>query len=277
MSLVFVLILVGLNGCSDGEHIGALVNDSFELNLTVAGPGNVPLEGVTAFLHVYLPSEFVPKVTKAATAIRFTVPQASDVTLKVYDMDRHVVKTLLGGAVSAGLHEVVFHNDDEGNLLYGIYFYCCEMVASVAGNEVYRGETFMTLYTGIDLQQQPVLGVTDKAGKLTFDDSTEFPFLYNPGPQMSYDENSESRGSFEFTDKVEITLYHPTWDLYTTREVVIGLGRNNIELIWETKTSSPVSTTESVARPAGEVLGNSVGPVPEVYYSIGPAYPSPFN
>jgi len=66
-------------------------------------------------LHQNYPNPFNP-----STVISYTLPQASDVMLKVYDMLGREVRTLVDGFQEAGTHRTVF---DSRYLSSGIYFY----------------------------------------------------------------------------------------------------------------------------------------------------------
>ncbi len=71
------------------------------------------------------PSEYAleqnyPNPFNPSTTIRFAVPQAGMVSLKIYDMMGREVKTFLNGVVASGTHTVTL---DARNLASGIYLY----------------------------------------------------------------------------------------------------------------------------------------------------------
>lgn len=66
-------------------------------------------------LHQNYPNPFNP-----ATTIRFSLPKAEHVTLKVFDVTGREVVTLVEGKMAAGEHQVIF---EAGGLPSGMYFY----------------------------------------------------------------------------------------------------------------------------------------------------------
>jgi polyvinyl alcohol dehydrogenase (cytochrome) len=84
-----------------------------ETNNTAATPTQFSLEQ-------NYPNPFNP-----TTQIRFSMPEAAHVTLKVYDTIGQLVKTLVDGSMSAGVHQVTWDaTDNNGNSLAGgVYFY----------------------------------------------------------------------------------------------------------------------------------------------------------
>jgi len=85
----------------------------------VPAPANAGVPGQFALSQNY-PNPFNP-----ATNIEFQLPQASHVTLKIYDLQGRLVKTLTNGEFSAGTHRVEWDGRDEhGNgAASGIYLY----------------------------------------------------------------------------------------------------------------------------------------------------------
>jgi hypothetical protein len=61
-----------------------------------------------------------PNPFNPATTIRFSLPEAGDVTLRVHNMLGQEVSNILNTRMEAGAHEVSF---DAGNLPSGVYFY----------------------------------------------------------------------------------------------------------------------------------------------------------
>ena len=73
----------------------------------------------------YVLNQNYPNPFNPTTQIAFSMPEASWVTLRIYDSMGRVVKTLLEGMMSEGIHQVTWDaTDNSGNKLAGgIYFY----------------------------------------------------------------------------------------------------------------------------------------------------------
>jgi len=75
---------------------------------------STPIAGNILSLYNY-PNPFNP-----ATTIKFGIPQAADVTIKIYDILGQEVKTLVNRNLAAGFHTVNFN---ASNLISGMYIY----------------------------------------------------------------------------------------------------------------------------------------------------------
>ncbi|MCC6477445.1 T9SS type A sorting domain-containing protein [bacterium] len=80
---------------------------------------------VTAGINSVTPTEFAlnqnyPNPFNPTTRIEFTLGEASDVSLRVFDVTGREVSSLIKGSMSAGSHSVEF---DAANLSAGVYFY----------------------------------------------------------------------------------------------------------------------------------------------------------
>jgi hypothetical protein len=88
-------------------------------------------DGITADdfnLYNNYPNPFNP-----ATKIEFSVPQKSDVILKIYNILGKEVATLINGETESGVHSVNFN---ASNLSSGVYFYKIE-ASSLEGTKIY--------------------------------------------------------------------------------------------------------------------------------------------
>ena len=98
---------------------------------------------------------------------------------------------------------------------------------------------------------------------------------------MALNENGEPSGIYEFIDKVEVTLIQPGLGLASNQEVIIGQGRNDVELVWDAKLTTRSRELDGLRGPGAGLIGSGQGPAPvDIYpleYSMGPGYPNPFN
>ena len=208
--------------------------------------------------------------------VRYAVPERADITVVVYDLAGASVATVVAESQPAGLHGVLVGAAAADNALVGTQILRYEMTASVAGEERFRDSRYMTLYTSFDRDKRPVLGVTDSDGRIAFADQTEFPFLYNLGPQTWINENGIITGEFDFSETVVITLTDPQTDLSLDKDVVVGGGNNSFNLIWDEsqaiKSRGPwvSQQTDAPVRP------DKTDPPPTTF-QLFPSYPNPFN
>ena len=66
-----------------------------------------------------------PNPINPSTTITFAVPEASEVTLAIYNLRGQLIQTLVAGAVTAGRHNVVWDgtNFRGAKVASGIYLY----------------------------------------------------------------------------------------------------------------------------------------------------------
>jgi photosystem II stability/assembly factor-like uncharacterized protein len=81
---------------------------------------NLPESVEVGIPSVYSLQQNFPNPFNPSTTIRYSLPQAGMVSLKIYDALGKEVKTLLNEDKEAGYHQITF---DAGNLASGIYFY----------------------------------------------------------------------------------------------------------------------------------------------------------
>ena len=96
-------------------HKSPLKWDSTTVNLTITDVGEVFITPTQFVLYENYPNPFNP-----STTIRYSIPEASFTTLRVYDALGNEVSALVNETKSAGTFEVVF---DATNLSSGIYYY----------------------------------------------------------------------------------------------------------------------------------------------------------
>lgn len=273
MSLLISFLILGAAGC--GEDAAEPGTPSFGLYVSVSDPAGNPVAGLEAKLNVAIPG-VGPDFAKATTVLPFIMAHESEVSVVVYDLEGNLVKNLVSAVLPAGRHQVVFAVDEQGQPLQGTHVYRCEMAASADGLERFRESIYITLYTSFDDDQRPLLGVTDLGGRIAFADKTEFPFLYDLGPQTQVDENSEIIGTFDFSDQVTIILVDPATDLRLSYEVAITDGRNLVELVWDEDLATK-READPVPRRPGMPVTALAAPIPPAEYTLEQNYPNPFN
>ena len=121
------LTLAGLPG-------GIVTHDQINFPINVAGPasaaaqvGEAPAQGVSAETNRFALDNY-PNPFNPSTTIGYTLAQAEQVRIGVYDVLGREVKRLVNGEQSAGRHEVVF---EAGTLPSGTYFYRIETPSGV--------------------------------------------------------------------------------------------------------------------------------------------------
>lgn len=118
--------------------------DSFSFTKTVTGDNGPMVFEATCYgelfpgeVAVSAPASYTvanafPNPFNPSTTIHFNLPEASKVTLNVYDMNGRLVSTLVNGLRDAGTHQATF---DGSNLSSGVYLYTLN-----AGQNVITGK-----------------------------------------------------------------------------------------------------------------------------------------
>lgn len=270
-----VLMALAFAACTDKSTDPG--DTSFALNLLIRDPANNPVPGIEAKLHVPIPG-FPVAAAKSATDVEFVIAEEAHVVLDVYDLDGRLARGVLDNDLPAGVHRLRVAGGQDEDFLLGSRIYRYEMVASVGGTETFRDSKYMSVYTSIDIEQQPVLGVSDANGRIKFTDKTHFPFLYGLGPQPMTDENGDDAGTFEFGDVVIIRLYDPGSGLRMNHEVRIDGGRNVKTLVWDIEKAFAVVGAAS-ATPVASARASMTATafVPPLEYQLKQNSPNPFN
>lgn len=97
----------------------------------VSGPETTSAENLFEEIPLQISlSQNYPNPFNPTTTIGFAIPESGVVTLKVYNMLGHEVKTLISSQMNAGSHTVTF---DASNLASGMYFYRLESRGIILG------------------------------------------------------------------------------------------------------------------------------------------------
>jgi len=99
---------------------GTMQYASLDITFAETPNTNGEVTPLTSMLQQNYPNPFNPETT-----ISFNVAKSGNVDLDVYNMKGQLVKTLMNGSATAGLHQVVWNgNDNSGNkVASGVYFY----------------------------------------------------------------------------------------------------------------------------------------------------------
>jgi hypothetical protein len=97
-----------------------------------AAPVNTSNEDIS-ILEKFVLAQNYPNPFNPSTIISFNLPQASEVTLKVYNMLGQEVATLLNSRMSSGLQTVKF---DASNLASGMYIYRLQVGSNIKTNKM---------------------------------------------------------------------------------------------------------------------------------------------
>ena len=105
---------------TNGEDISSVTQIAIALLNHAAQFGITELEKtVESAQHIDLRQNY-PNPFSSLTRIGFTLPEASNVTLKVYNALGQEVRTLIAERLETGEHDCIFH---AGNLPSGVYYY----------------------------------------------------------------------------------------------------------------------------------------------------------
>ncbi|MFQ5631246.1 MAG: FlgD immunoglobulin-like domain containing protein, partial [bacterium] len=87
---------------------------------TVAQGENEDIMPVVILLHQNYPNPFNPE-----TKIRYSLPQTNNVSLKIYNINGDIIRTLVNAKVEAGEHFIRWDGTDNNGFLVasGVYYY----------------------------------------------------------------------------------------------------------------------------------------------------------
>jgi len=87
--------------------------------------GNLPGQATGVAPDAPLAVSNFPNPFNPATTIKLNLPRSGDVSLKVYNVRGELVRTLVDGALEAGVHEIEWKgtNDRGAQVSSGVYFY----------------------------------------------------------------------------------------------------------------------------------------------------------
>ena len=112
---------------SDEPPTGAPFSAPLAIKFTTGRPGYSDAPVLQARSRLML-SQNTPNPMSTGTSIRFRLPAPQTIALRVFDVDGHVVRTLMSGAVPQGEHVLDWHGLDDGGrpVSAGVYFYKLE-------------------------------------------------------------------------------------------------------------------------------------------------------
>jgi hypothetical protein len=208
--LIGLILVVGTISCSDDENPVVESGPLFSITVLDAqgnpdGPLRVgiinhPIDGIPGAVGSF------PKPCPAIN-ISFSLPEAADYALSIFDYNDFLVKTYSGHA-EAGMYEIFWEGDDDDGqpVPSGFYKYRLE-----AGS--FEDERWAVLEKGPD-PHQTIIGGLNRSGIFTTDNLALLPGLIDPQP-IEY-----------FTDTVTIHLSRPDFPddffYYTTRLTRVG-------------------------------------------------------
>jgi hypothetical protein len=117
----------------------ASLADGLAIKFTTGGPGAAEAHsGGSSGPPVFLLLQNQPNPCRDGTAIRFTLDRARPVSLRIFDVDGHLVRTLLQETMGAGAHAASWlGRDDRGlPLPAGVYFYELDSIERSASRKL---------------------------------------------------------------------------------------------------------------------------------------------
>ncbi len=140
-----VMVMFDAAGMDLGVYYAQLTISSNDLDEgTIVVPVTMTISSALATDDLGLPQFLkftgaVPNPFNPATDIKFTLPRASDVSLKLYDVSGRLIRSLLTESLSEGSHEVRWNGQDD------------------AGRSVASGTYFARLVAGVETSVKPLV------------------------------------------------------------------------------------------------------------------------
>ncbi|MCF7918522.1 MAG: hypothetical protein K9N06_01235 [Candidatus Cloacimonetes bacterium] len=230
--MIFLIILVLLSCANDNDKSSG---DLFSIEVVDASGD--PVSGLIVRVNNgYYQGTYRWLTPK--TGIIFSLSEASDVKIDIYDLENQHVRCLVNKYWEAGWYNYLWtgKNDaDEPANIGGTNIFRYEMIVrDHETNEI----TFQdTKYMCLELQtlsSRSDIGTTDENGRLSFNNNLAFPHIFNLGPQPGYDENAVYVGDFSLSDLINIKLIDPLTEEYVLYlEQMSNYESNHYHLVWE--------------------------------------------
>lgn len=279
--LLLALMCFVPSGCDD-ETAPRTV--PFRVDVTVLGPDDRPVEGMEVRLHVPIPGfmlKSAASVRRAATVIEVKAPQRARQILEIYDLDGELVRELYDDVTDAGQYQYVFDGkNDKGVALLGTHVLDFRLTARDESTDevLFQDRYWATLFTGIDVQQTQLLGVTDPTGRVTVTDQSLFPGLYELPDLNFVDEAGQFMGTFNFGDGALFVLHPPGTSTYSTSQHTIHEGPNEVILAWSPPPAPSDPSSETAApKLSGPTVARRNAPIVPLEWEFPQNYPNPFN
>ncbi|MDO9391531.1 MAG: choice-of-anchor J domain-containing protein [bacterium] len=118
----------GLSGNTEWIHTSAMFSSAADAYMRIYGQTFTGVEGnpgETLTPRVYSLSASYPNPSRDNSTIKFSLPQAGQVKLEVYNIAGQRVKTLVNGSLGAGYHQITWNGRNEAGqrVANGVYMY----------------------------------------------------------------------------------------------------------------------------------------------------------
>lgn len=281
-SVLLAILMLGTLSCSDDSSTNPNTEPVLKIAVKDALGDPVPDLRVSIWPHLDAPwMTAQPKLLMGATqpmfatSIRYDLPVACSVSIRVYDYTGRVATEPLVDEIGiAGTHEVTWF-EGAGSEVRPDGVYRCIMRTFDAGGHRLFSDTILAVLWQPDLEMS-IFGYTGTEGIYQTNDLLRFPSLLNLPDLQGVDETGTERGIFTYTDTVTIILADTVALVGQEFIRTIHSGSNLLNLIWDpTKSISrriTVSPTDSIIDVVDSLSG-----VPPTEFKLYQNYPNPFN